>query len=115
LLLSRALAAFLSLGAFFAGLAFFPDLPFFGARLAPFFAALAFFLAFGWSPLAAVWAVVVASVTCDVIISCSFVGGNYRVVDIDHSAAPGKQAHSARQRRWNGDEVGLLRHLGNDT
>src|SRR5258708_19120167 len=67
LLPSRAAPAFLPpLGAFFGGLAFFPDLPFFGATWAERAPARAFLLAFAWAVAVAV-AAPVSSVVSGVI------------------------------------------------
>src|SRR5580704_2549033 len=80
--LSLDFAPFLAWGAFLAGLAFFPDLPFFGATWARRAPALAFFFAFGSSA----WATVAASVVSvsDVML---FLLLWDRCHDIDHSGA----------------------------
>jgi hypothetical protein len=71
------------LGAFFAGLAFLPDLALAGATWRAGFATLGFLVAFGLAPVAVAWAVPVSSS-----------GRDLRGHDMDHSGRCAKQANS---------------------
>ena len=106
LLPSRApLAFFAPLGAFLAGLAFFPALAFSGATCARTCASGGLFGGFRLPVSVAAGAVSVLlwSMSC-----CFSFGGDYRGHDMDHSGAPGNASEFCRKSnegRWNGDGV----------
>jgi hypothetical protein len=70
---------------------------------------LAFLVAFGFAPVAGVWALPLSSVI-DVVMCSPFAAIN-RGHDMDHSSARGMQVKSelVARRRWNGDPASSLR------
>jgi len=100
------------LGAFLAGLDFFPDFPFFGATGARCGVRLAFLAALGCSSVAVAEAAAFSSSVFARHLIFSLCG-DHRGHDMDHSGASGKQVDSAgnRKRRWNGDHHGYCVQL----
>jgi hypothetical protein len=97
------LAGFLALGAFFAWLAFFPDLPLAGATLAPFLATRAFLVALGGSLVA------VGGGGCGFFSNrCRHVNSPLAVITVTTwitlvRAASKRILGRIGQRRWKGD------------